>query len=207
MRNRPLPTVAASLILLAGIAAHAGENWPAFRGPTGLGYTDEKNLPLNWDAKDGKNVLWKSPLIGQGHASPIVWGGKVFVCTALWEKNVQVAAVIPEQHVLCYQVADGKRLWDTVVPAGPWRRTDFRSGPGGGYAACTPVFRRKALSHCVFSSSIIAAVDFDGKIAWKKEIIPFTFDVTIGSSPILYRDTVLMLCAYAQQSRFARHRL
>src|SRR5580658_8262740 len=118
MQNRLIPTLAAGLMILSSIAARAGENWPAFRGPTGLGYTDEKNLPLNWDAKDGKNVLWKSPLIGQGHASPIVWGDKVFVCTALWGKNVTREAVIPEQHVLCYQVADGKLLWDTIVPAG-----------------------------------------------------------------------------------------
>lgn len=198
MPKRLIPALTVGLLVLSAVVARAGENWPCFRGPTGLGYTDEPNLPLHWDAKDGTNVLWTSPLVGQGHASPIVWGDKVFVCTALWAPGAVREAVIPEQHVLCYQVADGKRLWDTLVPPGPWRRNDFRSGPGGGYAACTPTTDGK-LVYCVFSSSIIAAIDYDGKIVWKKEIVPFTFDVTIGSSPLLYKDTVLMLCAMAKK--------
>jgi outer membrane protein assembly factor BamB len=199
MPNRILPFLAAALSLPSGMSARAGENWPSFRGPTGLGYTDEKNLPLNWDGKEGKNVLWTSPLKGQGHASPVVWGGKVFVCTALWAPHAPREAVIPEHHVLCYAVSDGKLLWDTLVPPGPWLRNDFRSGPGGGYAACTPATDGK-LVYCVFSSSVIAAIDFDGKIAWRKEIVPYTFDVTIGGSPILYHDTVLMLCAMTNKA-------
>ena len=199
MANRIVPSLAGFLVLIITSLSHAGENWPAFRGPTGLGYTDEKNLPLNWDAKDGKNVLWTSPLKGQGHASPVVWGDKVFVCTAYWEPHAPREAVIPEHHVLCYSVKDGKLLWDITVPPGRWVRNDFRSGPGGGYAACTPATDGKLL-YCVFASSVIAAVDFDGKIAWRKEIEPHTFDVTIGSSPILYHDTVLMLCAMTNKA-------
>jgi outer membrane protein assembly factor BamB len=198
MADRIVPSLAGFFLLIVTSLAHAGENWPAFRGPTGLGYTDEKNLPLNWDAKDGKNVLWTSPLKGQGHASPVVWGDKVFVCTAYWEPHAPRETVIPEHHVLCYAVKDGKLLWDTTVPPGRWLRNDFRSGPGGGYAACTPATDGK-LVYCVFASSVIAAVDFDGKIAWRKKIEPHTFDVTVGSSPILYHDTILMLCAMAKK--------
>jgi outer membrane protein assembly factor BamB len=194
MHRRTFLWLAAVLVFNVAGRARAGDNWPGFRGPTGLGYTDEKNLPLTWDGKSGKSVLWKSPVTGQGHASPVVWGDKVFVCTALWEKKGARELTIPEHHVLCYQVADGKLLWDTLVPPGPWLRNDFRSGPGGGYAACTPTTDGKLL-YCVFASSVIAGLDFDGKIVWRKEIIPFTFDVTIGSSPVLYGDTVLMLCA------------
>src|SRR4051812_46773274 len=102
MPNRLLPALTAALLLLSAVgAARAGGNWPCFRGRTGLGYTDEPDLPLNWNGKDGTNVLWSSPLVGQGHASPIVWGDKLFVCTALWAKDAVREAVIPEQHVLC----------------------------------------------------------------------------------------------------------
>jgi hypothetical protein len=66
-----------------------GENWPGFRGPTGLGYTQERNLPLRWGGPEGENVLWKAPLRGQGHASPIVWDDRVFVSTVLWPPVVQ----------------------------------------------------------------------------------------------------------------------
>lgn len=182
-------------VWLLMVSASSGENWPAFRGPTGLGYTPEKNLPVTWGGPGGENVLWKARLNGQGHASPIVWGDRVFVCTALWPPSVKKPEeVIPEHHVLCYAAAGGKLLWDTRVPPGPWLRDDFRSGPGGGYACPTPVTDGE-LVWCVFGSSVIAALDFQGKIAWRKEIRPDTFDTAIGTSPVLYRDTVLMVCA------------
>ena len=60
--------------LQASALAADAENWPGFRGPTGLGYTREKGIPVEWGGPEGKNVLWKSPLEGEGHASPIVWG-------------------------------------------------------------------------------------------------------------------------------------
>jgi outer membrane protein assembly factor BamB len=177
-----------------------GGNWPQFRGPTGLGYTEEKNLPLKWGGAAGENVLWKSALKGQGHASPIVWGDAVFVCTAAWPSNVTAREkVIPEHHVACYQASDGKLLWDTQVPPGPWVRNDFRSGPGGGYAAVTPTTDGQ-LIFCAFGSSVFAALDFQGKIVWRKEIVPYTFDVTVASSPVLYEDTVILFCAMAKSA-------
>jgi outer membrane protein assembly factor BamB len=54
------------------------------------------------------------------------------------------------------------------------------------------------LVYCAFGSSVIAAVDFQGKIVWRKEIVPYTFDVTLGSSPIIYDDAVILLCAMSQ---------
>ena len=193
-----LPFTAVLILnLLAGIV-RAEDAWPQFRGPTGLGYTTERELPVTW-SKDGENVRWRSPLVGQGHASPIVVGGRVFVCTAHWPEDVKERAkVMPEHHVLCYDVADGRLVWDVQVPPGQWLRSDFRSGPGGGYACPTPTSDGK-LVYCVFGSSVMAALDFAGKIAWRKELEPHTFDVTIGSSPVLWNDTLLMLCAMAEK--------
>jgi outer membrane protein assembly factor BamB len=177
--------------------AARGEDWPQFRGPTGLGYTSQKNLPTRWGGRENENVLWKSPLVGEGQASPIVSGDRVFVCTARWPEAVSDRKkVIPEHHVLCYATADGKLLWDTSVKPGPWLRSDFRSGPGGGYAAPTPTTDGKMV-YVVFGSSVIAALDFEGNVVWHKEITPPSFDVTVGSSPVLFNDTVLMLCAMA----------
>jgi outer membrane protein assembly factor BamB len=174
--------------------------WPQFRGPTGLGYTSETNLPVKWGGPSNENVRWKSPLVGQGHASPIVENGCVIVCTAHWPPGVTAREmVMPEHHVLCYRAEDGQLLWDTQVPPGPWLRTDFRSGPGGGYAASTPATDGK-LIYCVFGSSVMAALDYTGKIVWRQEIVPSTFDVTVGSSPVLYRDTVILLCAMAKSA-------
>ena len=197
MRIAFLASLLAALVLLGGQPAHGDNDWPQFRGPTGLGYTDQKNLPVEWDLKTGKNVRWKSALVGQGHASPIVSGGRLFVCTARWFESVkQREKVIPEQHVLCYRTSDGKLLWDTLVPPGPWLRGDFRSGPGGGYACPTPTTDGRRV-YCVFGSAMLAAVDFDGKLVWHRAIVPYSFDVTVGGSPILDGDNVLLFCPMA----------
>ena len=189
---------AIALLMLTHCGLRA-EDWTQFRGPTGLGYTTDANLPLTWGGADNSAILWKTPLVGQGHASPIVSGDRLFVCTAHWPESVtDRKQTIPEHHVLCYSVANGKLLWDTIVPPGPWRREDFRSGPGGGYAAPTPATDGKHV-FVVFGSSVIAAVDFDGKLAWRQEIKPHNFDVTIGSSPVLFENTVLMLCAMSNR--------
>src|ERR1700690_874684 len=62
--------------LLAGEA-----NWPQFRGPGALGITTNKDLPENWSASE--NVAWKAEIAGRGWSSPIVWGDRVFLTTAV----------------------------------------------------------------------------------------------------------------------------
>ncbi|MCH5372556.1 MAG: PQQ-binding-like beta-propeller repeat protein [Planctomycetes bacterium] len=191
----------ASFTLLLLAHTTQAEDWPQFRGPTGLGYSQDSGLPIRWSGaeNDPENVVWRSPLVGEGHASPIVSGDRLFVCTAHWPDSIQDRTkVIPEHHVLCYRTSDGRRLWDVTIDPGPWLRTDFRSGPGGGYAAPTPTSDGKRV-YVLFGSSVIAAIDFDGRVAWRKEITPYTFDVTIGSSPVLFQDTVLVLCAMANK--------
>lgn len=179
--------------------ASAEDNWPQFRGPTGQGLCMAKGLPLEWGGAEKRNVRWQVPLPGEGHASPIVWGGKVVTCTVRWPDDaIDRAKVMPTHHVTCYGATDGERLWDTVVPPGPWLRDDFRSGAGGGYAAPTPATDGR-LIYCVFGSAVIAAIDFDGRIVWRRDIRPFTFDVTIGSSPALFGDSVILQCTMADR--------
>ncbi len=174
-----LATLALLLLPLAGMAA----NWPQFRGPTGLGYTEEKNLPLTWNAKTGENILWKAPLpkSDNPYSSPVVWGDRVFVTCVV---NNPL-----EHHVLCFQVSDGKQLWDVTVPPGRWLLKDLR----GGYGAPTPTTDGKNV-FVVFGSAVIAALDFEGKIVWRKELEKINFDVALGSSPILFQDTVILDC-------------
>ena len=60
------------------------ENWPAWRGPRGDGTSLESNVPTRWSATE--NVAWKTAVPGAGHSSPIVWGERVFLTTAVPEK-------------------------------------------------------------------------------------------------------------------------
>ena len=124
----------------------------------------------------------------RNQSSPIVARGKVFVTMSYWPGGVN-AKQFPEHHVACYRMSDGKLLWDTKVPNGPWLLSDLR----GGYTAPTPAADGERV-YVMFGSSVIAALDYDGKIVWRKEIKPFAFDVCAGSSPVLYEDTVILQC-------------
>jgi outer membrane protein assembly factor BamB len=124
----------------------------------------------------------------------------LITCTVEWPADAKERkAVMPDHFVTCYSTADGKQLWQTSIKPGPWLRDDFRSGPGGGYAAPTPCSDGEHV-FVVFGSSVMASLDLEGKIAWRKEITPFTFDVTIGTSPILYGKHVIFVCMMAKKS-------
>ena len=181
---RTILSLVAVIVLAAG--AVAGD-WPQFRGPTGIGVTDDKNLPLTWDAKSGENILWKAPLPNTtGHSSPIVWGDRVFVTTAAKQTREQEKEV-PEHHLVCFQVSDGKELWKTPIPPG-------KEVAGYAiYASPTPVTDGKAV-YVWFGSAVVAAVDFSGKLLWRHERTgPFNLNPGITSSPILYKDTLVLI--------------
>jgi len=164
-------------------------NWPGWRGPTGVGSTDETNLPLTWDGKKGENIVWKVPLKGTtGHSSPIVWGDRVFITTAARQNREQESAKeVPEHHLACYQVSDGKLVWKTQIPQG--------KEPMGYaiYAVPTPVTDGKMI-YCWFGSAVIAAVDWDGKLVWRQDRSgPFNLNPGICSSLALHEDLVYLL--------------
>lgn len=178
-----------ALLLTTHVLLHA-EDWPQWRGPTGYGVSAAKGLPLTWDGKSGENVLWKVSLAGTtGHSSPIVWGDKVFITTAGKQTRAQEEAKeVPEHHLACYQAGDGKLLWNTPIEPGK------ESAGYAIYAVPTPATDGKAV-YCWFGSAVIAAVDFEGKLLWRHERAgPFILNPGICTSPILYGDTVILLC-------------
>jgi outer membrane protein assembly factor BamB len=172
------------------------ENWPSFRGPNGMGQSAERDLPTTWDAKSGENIVWQVPLrptVAEGkpdfnQSSPIVWNDRVIVTTAHWTKDGSQKE-IPAQHVTCYATADGRELWDTPIPAGPWTLSDLR----GGYAAPTPATDGERI-YVAFGSATLAALDMDGKVLWQKPIENHaSIDVTFASSPVVFENLVILL--------------
>ena len=184
-------------ILLWGSAAHAGD-WPGWRGPTGIGLTDEKALPLTWDGKTGENIIWKAKLTGTtGHSSPIVWGDRVFVTTSNRQtREEENRKDIPEHHLVCFQASDGKQLWRTEIPHGQ----EF-----AGYsifASPTPCTDGRAV-YVWFGSAVVAAVDFEGHLLWHHERTgPFHLNPGITSSPVLYNDTLILISDQGRDSGF-----
>src|SRR5687768_8739153 len=71
---------AIGVVISAPVAA---QHWPRFRGPAGSGIADNQPARTDWDAASGRGVLWKTPVPGIGHSSPVVWGDRVFISTAI----------------------------------------------------------------------------------------------------------------------------
>jgi len=99
--------LAGVLAALLGPWAHA-ENWPGWRGPRGDGTSIETDVPVKWDVAEAS---WKVKVPGVGHASPIVWGDRVFTVTSFPQKL--------ERTVLCFDRGTGKMLWQQPVVRGP----------------------------------------------------------------------------------------
>jgi outer membrane protein assembly factor BamB len=180
-----------ALVLSTLVRAEArAENWPGWRGPTGVGVSAEQDLPTTWDAKKGDHVLWKAPL-GEtnGHSSPIVWGDRVFLTTAAKQSHAEEEAkAIPAHFLNCFQLSDGKLLWKTPIEGGQ------QTAGYAIYATPTPITDGHAV-YCWFGSGVAAAVDFDGKLLWRQvRPGPFKLNPGLCSSPALYQDTMLLLC-------------
>lgn len=169
-------TIFGFFLLFVSTAALA-ENWPGFRGPTGQGVSTEKNLPVEWGPQ--KNVAWKVPLSGEGHSSPIVWEKHVFVTTTR-DKGTSC-------RILAFDRDSGKQLWDVEV----FEQEPTRKEGRNSYATPTPVTDGQRV-YAFFGGGGAAAVDFTGNIVWKNTENEFYSQHGLGSSPILYKDLLLM---------------
>ena len=95
------------LSVLFFLSPATADNWPCWRGPRGDGTVHEQNVPVSWDGETGRNIAWKVPVPGTGHASPIVWGDRIFLVTCIEDKEQRV--------LLCLDRRNGKTLWQQVV--------------------------------------------------------------------------------------------
>lgn len=186
-------------------------NWPQWRGPAGQGISNEKNLPETW-APD-KNIKWKTPIAGKGHSSPIVWGKRIFLTTALDGEKIPgrkpgVTHKLPDGNefvhpdaigadlkhtfkVISLDRTTGKILWERVAYEGPVHDSAHKKA---SFASSTPATDGKYV-FAFFGSEGLYAYDFEGKLIWKQDLGKIgTASVGYGVSPILYQNLVLMQC-------------
>jgi outer membrane protein assembly factor BamB len=192
-----------SALLIASFSIAYAENWPGWRGPASLGISSEKGIPLTWDLS--KNVLWKAEVPGLGHSSPIVWGNRVFVTTAVsndpkedyWEKGFPQIQRKPDSAeiswmVLCFDRDTGKPLWQqTAVKAKPVNARHTKNS----YASQTPVTDGTFI-YAFFGDQGMHCYDFNGNRIWSRDLGKFTMRAGwgMGSSPILFKDLVIQTC-------------
>lgn len=194
----------ARMLLLLGCVSVANaawaENWPGWRGPRGDGTSAERNVPSRWNCQTGENLVWKVPLVGGGHASPIVWDSRVFL--------VACVEATRERILLCLDRDTGKTLWQRTVLGGPLETKHALNS----FASSTPATDGKLVyvsflevdGHTIPAPNVstprpitpgrmvIAAYDFEGHQKWLVKPGEFISAQGYCASPVLYRDLVII---------------
>ena len=158
----------------------SAENWPCWRGPRLDGTSLEKNVPRHWSATS--NVVWRTPLPGVGHASPIVWEDKIFTVAALLDSQ--------ERILLCLDRKSGKMLWQRTVLSSPLERKHALNS----HASSTPATDGKFVYMAFLDRKemVVAAYDFEGQPRWQVRPGPFASMHGFCSSPVLFKDNVIV---------------
>lgn len=186
-------------------------SWPSFRGPQASGIAEGQNLPDRWNGKTGENILWRTPIPGLAHSSPVVWGKRIFVTSAVsTDPNASFrpglygdgdASKDRSRHrwmIYALDKRSGKVLWQRAAHEGePLDKRHIKAT----YANSTPVTDGRIVV-AWFGSQGVHAYDVNGRFLWKVNLgrvdmgaydIP-TFEWGPASSPIIWNDLVILQC-------------
>jgi outer membrane protein assembly factor BamB len=167
------------ICLLAFCCAASASNWPQFRGPNGDGHADTNKVPTTWSEQ--QNVKWKTAVHGRAWSSPVVWEKQIWITTAT--ENAK------ELFAICVDANSGKILRDLKLfeVERPQFIHQFNS-PGSP----TPVIEEGRV-YITFGSPGTACIDtMSGKVLWERRDIECNHYRGAGSSPIIYRDLLIM---------------
>ena len=203
--SRVVVAVSAALVLIHASFASSAENWPQWRGPGGQGVSAETAVPTEW--QPDRNVAWKVPL-PPGHSSPVVWGDRLYLTAAVegevipgakavghtvggkpWIHPDSVAA--DRKHtlkVLALDTRTGKTLWERTAYEGAVHDARHRRSSFAGPTAATD--GRRVFAY--FGPEGLYAYSSDGTLLWKSvEKFP-TLGLGTGTSPVLFRNLVIV---------------
>jgi outer membrane protein assembly factor BamB len=210
--------------ILAAVATATAANWPQFRGPSSAGVADDAKPPLNWDVAKGSNIVWKAEIPGLSLSSPVVWGDRIFLTTAvssdpkqtfrtgLYGDTDPVNDSSPHQwKVLALDRRNGKLLWEQTAHQGVPKT---KRHPKSSQASPTPATDGNVLV-AYFGSEGLYAYSLEGKLLWKKDLgiqnAGWFFDPDsewgAASSPVIYKNTVIVQCDRQKDSFIAAYAL
>ena len=186
-------------------------SWPSFRGPHASGVAEGQNLPDQWNAKTGENILWRTPIPGLAHSSPVVWGNRIFVTTAVssdpkasfrpglyGDGDASKDRSLHRWMIYALDKQSGKILWEQVAYQGePREKRHIKST----YANSTPATDGRIVV-AWFGSEGVYAYDMKGRFLWKVDVGRIdagAYDVPSvewgpASSPIIWKDLVILQC-------------
>ena len=174
-------------IVLLPYMVHA-ENWPQFRGPGGLGISQEQGLPVTWS--ETENVAWKTAMPGYGSSSPIALDGKLYVTCYSGYGMANTSGRMEDLmlHLVCVDSKTGKIIWDKQIkPTLP----EEKRVRDHGYAAQTPVTDGEHL-YIFFGKSGVFKFDLQGNQTWRTSVGTKTHAWGSGTSPVLYENLVIV---------------
>ncbi len=198
-------TLAAIAVMPVVATLGADENWPQWRGPGSQGISSETQLPTEW--APGKNVAWTTELPA-GYSSPIVWGDRIFVTSAVEGEIVAGAKAVPHtvdgkefihpdsvaadrKHtlkVLAIDAKSGKILWEKTAYEGTVYDARHRRSSFAGPTAATD----GAMVYAYFGPEGLYAYDFSGALAWKVVEKFRTLGLGTGTSPVIFENLVIV---------------
>ncbi len=208
--RRIVRTAAASPVVVQDATTSRG-SWPSFRGPQASGVVEGQNLPDQWDARNGENTLWRTPIPGLAHSSPIVWDHRIFLTSAISTDTKagfrrgqygdgDASNDLSRHKWMVYAIdkRNGKILWERVAHEGePVDKRHIKST----YASSTPATDGRVVV-ASFGSQGVHAYDVDGRFLWRVDLgrldlgaydIP-TFEWGPASSPIIWNGLVILQC-------------
>lgn len=195
-----------ALVVSSFSAAVFGGDWTQFRGPGGLGISDDKGVPVKWSSTD--NLAWKVELPGPGASSPIVVGNRVFL-TCYTGYGLEPAKGDPNElrrHLLCFDRNTGKELWKkSFEPKLPEHKYEGE-GSYHGYAASTPVSDGERL-YVFFGKSGVFCFDLDGQQLWQASVGDGINGWGSGCSPVLFGKLLLVNASIENGSLVALDKL
>ena len=205
-----------ALAILAAPAGHAqsiAENWHQWRGPENNGVSRTAEPPLEWSEES--NLGWKAEIKGNGTSSPVVFGDKVFITTAINTEEVDRSLPKPEDQpervfgikfpntsyemvVLCFDRESGQRLWrevaTTLVPHEGHHKD-------ASFASASPFCDGEQL-YCWFGSAGLFAYSLDGEKRWERDLGPAKVGASLGegTSPVVHDGKLILVRDQAGQS-------
>jgi outer membrane protein assembly factor BamB len=153
-----------------------------------MGLSSEVGLPTYWSEDEG--VIWKIEVEGKGNSTPIVSNGIVFLTSTLEKEVPEGEPAQLRRVVMAFDFETGAQLWQTEVFSDGQEKLHHMSTS----AAPTPVTDGELLY--VYFGSVIAALDFEGNVAWQREIEPQYARFSrygAASSPVLTKDAVIIV--------------
>jgi outer membrane protein assembly factor BamB len=167
-----------SVVLGAMLTRADADNWPRYRGENGSGVSGEKGLPKTWSPGE---YAWNIELPGEGHSSPVIWDNRVFVTSAIDEGAVR--------YLICLDAKTGDELW---TQAAGFNRS--LKHVKSSWASATPATDGERV-YVLFAdkeSFVAAAYDFDGNLAWRRNIGRYESHHGQGASPIVFEDLLIV---------------